>query len=114
MLKVLPAAPSTLRSTEPPLLTLCAVAKPAIPPFATASAPASFQPFEPGKQFSSTTALPVEHARATGVACTESESPDTPPVERERTAYVYVVPFDAALSAKLVVPTADARSAPPR
>ena len=47
-LNVAPGAPSTLTSTEPPTLTLCAVAKPARPPFATESAPVSFQPLDPG------------------------------------------------------------------
>ena len=72
MLNVDASAAFTLRSTEPPLLMLGAVAKPSMPPLATERLLPSVPADVPGKQFSRTTALPVEHERARGVAWTRA------------------------------------------
>src|SRR5947209_2372368 len=81
-------AESTLRSTDPPFCTDVAVAKPSMP----VACPIA-QPESPGKQFSRTTAFPVEHARALGTASTVSDAGDEPPGPIARTVYEYVTPF---------------------
>jgi hypothetical protein len=80
-----PASVFTFRLSESPRLMLVVFAKPSIPPFPTGGLLPSFQPTVPGKQFSTVTAFPVEHDRATGVTWTADELADSTPDATART-----------------------------
>ena len=74
-----------LTSNDEPRLTLTAVANASIPPLPSKPAEPVFQSVVPGKQFSTTTELPVEHERAAGAACAVSELVDSAPAITART-----------------------------
>ena len=76
---------SIRRSTLPPAFTLDAEAKPSMPSGYAGRALVVFQPVEPGKQFSFTTAWEDVQVRARGVACARSDWSEAPASDTART-----------------------------
>ena len=82
----LSAVVRTFTSTDCPASTLVRVANPSMPPFEACSAPWVFHAVVPGKQFSTTTALPLAQVAARGVAPATPDTGEGPPALTARTA----------------------------